>query len=457
MSRKLLSNKFVLIALVALGILLPLGMIGDLVRERAGFHEAAVADMARSSTASQRITGPVLRLPCTATSVVASDEQTADGSRERTRTEDCSGYALPDLLEVDGVMSTETRRRGIHAARFYRNALAVRARFTVPPSFGTGTPATTLEFGDATLNLGIADPRGIGRLPAARVGQHEIAFAPGSDLAVLGPGIHAALGRVQPGATIDVSFTLELRGHQRFELVPVARTNTVRLSSGWPHPSFVGDFLPLSRDIDGSGFRAEWGVANFATGLEEVFARHAFDAAPCADIGARAFGVALVDPVDVYTQADRAVKYGFLFVTLTFIALLGTEVARTLRLHPLQYTMVGVALAMFFLLLLSLAEHLGFRLAYVIAAGACVTLLATYLGAITASRAVGGVFGITLAALYALLYGILAMEDYALLSGSVFVFGVLAALMLATRHVDFYAVAERLRGQVGAEQGAGGS
>ncbi|MGE0485664.1 MAG: cell envelope integrity protein CreD [Gammaproteobacteria bacterium] len=446
MYRNLLSNKFALIGLVALGILLPLGMIEDLVGERAGFHEAAIADMARTATGSQRVTGPVLRVPCTETRVVPLANPVADGPSERTIERNCSVAVLPERLVVDGTLVTEQRRRGIHAALFYGSTLAVTARFVLPAGFGSGETDARIALGDTTLNLGISDTRGIANAPRVDRGGDFVDFEPGSALPALGPGIRADLGRLQAGQAIELSFELALRGHRQFELVPVGRETVVTLASGWPHPSFVGNYLPTAREIGDAGFQAEWAIGHFATGLDEVFAHHGLDPEFCAEITQRAFGVALVDPVDLYTQADRAVKYGFLFVALTFIALLGTEFARGLRLHPLQYAMVGVALAMFFLLLLSFAEHLGFRGAYGLASGACVALLAFYLGAITASRAVGTAFGATLATLYALLYGILAMEDYALLSGSAFVFGVLAAVMVATRHVDFYRVGERLRG-----------
>ncbi|MCP5202143.1 MAG: cell envelope integrity protein CreD [Gammaproteobacteria bacterium] len=445
MYRSLLSNKFALIGLVALGILLPLSMIEDLVGERARFHEAAITDMARTATGNQRIVGPVLRVPCTETRSMPIAHPAEDGPRERSVERDCSVAVLPELLSVDGTLVTEERRRGLHAALFYGNSLAVRARFVVPERFGVFDGDASTALGAASLNLGISDPRGIVNAPQVSVADQVVDFTPGSALPVLGPGMRAALGQLHAGQVLEVAFELVLRGHRRFELVPVGRDNQVTLGSAWPHPSFVGNYLPTTRDISADGFRAAWSIGHFATGLDELFARHGLDPEFCAEIAQRAFGVALVDPVDLYTQADRAVKYGFLFVALTFLALLGTEFARGLRLHPLQYTMVGIALALFFLLLLSLAEHLGFRSAYLAAAGASDALLAFYLGAITRSRTVGAVFALTLAALYALLYGILAMEDYALLSGSLFVFGVLAAVMVATRHVDFYALGESLR------------
>ncbi|MCO2314175.1 cell envelope integrity protein CreD, partial [Pseudomonas aeruginosa] len=210
----------------------------------------------------------------------------------------------------------------------------------------------------------------------------------------------------------------------------------------WPHPSFGGEFLPSEREITAQGFTARWQTSFFATNMEEAL-RSCVEEQRCDGFQARAFGVGLVDPVDQYLKADRAIKYALLFITLTFAGFFLFEVLKRLAVHPVQYALVGLALAFFYLLLLSLAEHVGFELAYLVSAGACVGLIGFYLCFVLRSVARGLGFSAGLAGLYGLLYGLLSAEDYALLMGSLLLFAVLAAVMVLTRRLDWYGVGRK--------------
>ncbi len=436
--RGIFSNRFFAVGLVALAILMPLNMISGLVAERQQNHRQAIADMSATSTTAQQVIGPVLVIPCRETYQVQYQDQTSDLPQWRAATRDCTRYALPTILTIKGALDGDIRSRGIHDALFYTSDLAVQAQFTVPERFGSGEARSSVELGSARLGVGVRDTRGILNVPSLLVDKRKVDFAPGAGLPVLGNGIHAELGKVLANQSIAVAFAVQLRGLEELRVVPLGRQTEVELSSKWPHPSFIGRFLPTARKISQQGFEAQWSTSQFSTGLVEIFSRHFGDTTASSEIDDVAFGVTLMDPVDIYTQTDRATKYAFLFVALTFIALLGTELARGLQLHPVQYTLVGVALAMFFLLLLSLAEHIGFALAYVVAAVGSITLLGFYLRHSLRSFAIGTGFVVTLSVLYGLLYGLLNSEDYALLAGSVFVFVVLAILMIVTRKVDWF-------------------
>jgi inner membrane protein len=241
--------------------------------------------------------------------------------------------------------------------------------------------------------------------------------------------------------TLDYQVGLTLQGTGDFEVSPVGRDSHVKLASNWPHPGFTGEFLPRAREVDDHGFAAEWQTSFFATNMEEALARCAPSAdannRSCDTFRAQHFGVSFVDPVDQYLKSERAAKYAFLFIGLTFAGFLVLEVLRRHRVHPVQYGLVGLSLALFFLLLLSFSEHIGFAAAYAVSAAACVGLITFYVRHTLASRAHAFGFGGALAALYALLYGILSSEDYALLMGALLVFGVLAAVMVLTRRVDW--------------------
>ena len=270
----------------------------------------------------------------------------------------------------------------------------------------------------------------------------SLTFRNGSGLAALADGIRAELDGVKPGPTLSLPFTLSLsvRGTECLSFIPLAETTRVGLSSAWPHPSFSGSFLPTPRDqqIGPDGFSARWEVTALAAKAPAAFVTAARDGALCEGACRESFGVRLVEPINIYSMSDRALKYGFLFVALSFAAFFLFELLKSLRIHPAQYLLVGLALALFFLLLLSLSEHIPFGLAYGIAAGASIALQGFYLSYVLHGVARGIGFAGLLAALFGALYGLLVSEDMALLIGSVLLFGLLALVMVITRRLDWY-------------------
>jgi inner membrane protein len=222
--------------------------------------------------------------------------------------------------------------------------------------------------------------------------------------------------------------------------VPVGAATSVSLSSKWPHPGFGGRILPeAGTRVSSDGFSAQWRTSHFATNLAQLHER-CLQSRQCDAFNQHALALSFVQPVDLYQTVERSVKYGFLFIGLTFAAFFLLEVLQRRAIHPVQYALVGFALALFFLLLIALAEHLGFALAYAIAASACVALNGYYIAHALQSARRGAAFGVALAALYGLLYVILRAEDHALLMGSALVFACLALAMIATRRVDWYAI-----------------
>jgi inner membrane protein len=259
----------------------------------------------------------------------------------------------------------------------------------------------------------------------------------------------STLGRV------SVEGTLELIGTDRLMFLPIGASTDVQLESDWPHPSFVGAFLPDERTVNAQGFQARWRLSRFATGIDDAIAqirdsvvRGTPSTTDTRGAEPRFFtndlGVRFVQPVDVYVQSERAVKYGMLFVFLTFVAFFLFEVLRRMAVHPIQYALCGAALALFFLLLVSLSEHLPFAVAYVLSSAACVGLLAFYVGHVLQSSTRGLMFGGLLAALYGLLYVILQSEDYALLLGAILLFVALGIVMFMTRRVDWYRLSDEV-------------
>ena len=262
----------------------------------------------------------------------------------------------------------------------------------------------------------------------------------GGDLTRFGQGISAVVPGLIAASPSEVEFKvdIELAGMERISFVPTGRETRVNLAAAWPHPSFFGKFSP-EKTIGPGDFNAEWKTSFFSTNAAQAYAVCGASA-KCEAFEANEFGVSFIQPADLYQQLERSAKYGFLFIGLTFAAFFLFETLKSLVVHPVQYGLVGLALALFFVLLVSLSEHIGFAHAYVAAAGACVGLIVVYAGAVLHSWGRAAAIGAQLAALYGVLYLLLRSEDYALLMGSLFLFGLLAATMLGTRRVDWYAL-----------------
>jgi inner membrane protein len=328
----------------------------------------------------------------------------------------------------------DERHRGLYKAQVYGLGGALRGRFEVPAD--RGLPARNVVApGRAYLVMGVSDLRGLGSRTRLQWDGAARDFAPGVPDGCLPMGIQVDLGPVSALAPGVHAFEvpLDLRGSQDLSIAPVAGRTDVKLGSNWATPSFGGRFLPTQPpQVGAQGFDASWQVSQLARNL---------DAALRPD-GGEVLSVSFIEPVNVYLKVDRATKYALLFISLTFAAFFLFEVLERLPVHPMQYGLVGVALAMFFLLLVSLSEHLPFHWAYVAASGACILLLGSYLVHVLRSRARGWGFAGALTLLYGVLYGLLVSEDNALLMGSILLFGALAAVMTATRKIDWYALGE---------------
>ncbi len=432
--------KILVVAGLALVLAIPVNMISDLVAERQARHTEAVSGIAEGWGKRQTVAGPYLALPYERHWTEVERETVGGKVREkRTERSHRDVLRLPAASvhwTIDADIGEKTR--GIYKARLYTARLAADGSFSLPARSALEDGSSRYKWGTPLLVVGISDPLGIRAAPALSAGGREYAFAPGTDDAGLTAGLHAALDSVAPGTaerTVPFSFTLELAGSEAFSLAPLGANAELSMHADWPHPSFQGRFLPASHVIRRDGFDATWKVSRFAAQGSDG-PNCAF---PCNRMG-ESIAVSFIEPVGLYQQLDRASKYGFLFLGLTFAAFTLFELLRRLAIHPVQYTLVGLALAMFFLLLTALSEHLAFGAAYALATAACVGVITAYLLRVLQSARLGLAFGAALAGLYAILYALLKAEDYSLLGGSLLLFVLLAGVMLATRRVDWYAL-----------------
>jgi inner membrane protein len=446
-----LGLKILLVLAMTLAILVPLTMIRGTINERQRYRVQAVDSIARSYAGAQSFVGPVLVVPFVET--VEVEEKDAQGVTHKVlRAQSGRWTYFPETLDLGGVLKPGTRKRGLHEVRVYEWQGQADAHFdvTVPADTDLLRPR---RIGRPWLSYGVADVRGLMGAPRLRVAGVETALEQGLG-GRDGAGVHARLAAPRAGERLAFDSRLEFvfGGTESLALVPLGKRNRVALASTWPHPQFGGSFLPRTRAIDSKGFRARWEVSSLATSAQAQYnagrtvPRVISDAAGSHGAGVDgigvegldAIGISLVDPVNVYSQADRASKYGLLFVLLTFVGFFMFELIKQLPIHPIQYGLVGLALAIFFLLLLSLSEHIAFAWAYLVASMACIGLLGFYLSHVLRSRARGLGFAAMLATLYAALYGLLVSEDNALVLGSGLLFLILAAIMVVTRKVDWY-------------------
>jgi inner membrane protein len=431
-----LLSKVLIIGMLMLLLSIPLMMVRDVIQERSANRETAAAEVARAHAGAQVLTGPVLYVPYTETYTRTVPVGDAGATREERVTQAHVAIRFPARLDTRARLNTETRWRGIFPTTVYTSTHASSGRF-VWSDVQAKEKGGQITLGQARLLMGVSDLRGLLSAPSLKWGGRALPVGP----TVSGQRMPLPLGApfdatgLKPGEALPFELQMELAGTGRIGWVPLADENSVHLQSPWPHPSFVGDFLPRTRNVGAQGFEAQWNVTSLSAQSQQQFLQQGDK--PQALEG---FAVSLDNPVDVYRMTERATKYAMMFIVLTFAAFFVLEMVRHWRIHPMQYLMIGAALVLFFLLLLSLSEHMNFVWAYLVATWACIGLLAHYLRHVLGGWRPGLLMSGLLVALYGVLYGILVSEDNALMMGSLLLFGVLSAIMVATRKVDWYSV-----------------
>ncbi len=440
--RRILLWKGLAVFGLALLLLIPLAMIQGQVEARNQRQKEVKANVAESAAGCQQVVGPLLVFTYTER-VEEADTNEKTGQITR-RIREIHGHQIvpPQELQIQGEARVEERHRGLYKAQLYHLTARLTGRFSLTPSFGMDLSGRAITPGPSFLVVGIPDLRGIRNRPQVKWEGRALDFRPGVSRSRVPMGIQADLGTLTFQDKKDFAFEipLELTGSQSLSFAPVGENTRVSLRANWPSPSFGGRFLPLDHQVGDKGFEAQWQVSSLARSLDSILKVEGHGPTE------EAFDIAFIEPVNIYLQTERAVKYGFLFVGLVFAGFFFFELLRKLRIHPMQYLLVGFALAMFFLLLLSLTEHIPFLWAYLAASAACIALLGAYLIHVLKSVAHGLGFAGGLTLLFGVLYGLLMSEDNALLMGSVLLFTALAAVMLATRKLDWYGLSGKESG-----------
>jgi inner membrane protein len=428
--------KLFLIGFLILLLLVPLLLVDLLVGEREARARAVLAEVGQLWGPEQQILGPFLVVPYTVRL------QTVQGDKRIEQVQERRAVFTPEALEVSGRAASKTLHRSIFEVPVYNARLTLSGRFAAPDMGEVAADVVSVRWRDAAFVLALSGVSGLKEAAVLKIaGAPDTPFAPSVGFYEGGlNGIHAKLGGTvvpDPGRPPQAfAFTVDLafNGSVSLSFAPVARETRVSFASDWPHPSFFGAFLPDDRRVTAAGFTAAWKVPHLARSVPEAW--------NLAEQGLQllmpyAFGVRMVSPVDFYSLVTRAMKYSIQFLALAFMAVFCLELMSRRRVHPVQYLFTGLALIFFYVLLLSLAEHLGFATAYLAASLATGVMLAVYVGAAFSSALKGLIMLAIFAAIYAILYLILQLEDYALLAGAALGFVALTAVMFATLRVDW--------------------
>ena len=448
-----LLAKAVSLAVIVVVLLTALARIGWLVDERRAYQADAERSVGQSLAGPLLVLGPFLHRACTEQWDVVSEKM-----GERTTTTERRGFtltAVPTRLAVTGDLTLEPLYRGLFKVNTYGGKLSVTAEWPQATAMAPQRtrPGSRLQCDAPFLALALDDPRAI-RSAALTIDGAARPLQAGTAHEPLARGFHAALGTaewrdkdetVQP---LAVQLQIDIVGTAAWAWVPAAGQTEVALRANWPHPSFAGRFAPAERRVEAQGFAATWRVSGLATDAAAALARggklcgnshSGGQAGECLDT----LAVNFIDPVNIYVLSDRAIKYGLLFIVVTLGAVLLVESLARRPVHPIQYLLVGAALTLFFLLVLSLSEHLPFWQASATAAAVCVLLLAYYGAHLLGGAWRGLTFGSAVAGLYGAMYLLLQMEQTALVVGSLMLFALLTAVMVATRRVDWFALFAR--------------
>ncbi|QNA90221.1 cell envelope integrity protein CreD [Massilia sp. Dwa41.01b] len=452
MQRTLLFKILTIVGLILL-ICVPLTMIENMIETRSAYRAEAVESVASSSVREQTVVGPVLVIQYTDDYEEKVDTGDPAGKAVVNRSVQREHLVFPNDLQINGKIDTFKRKRGIFNVLYYKGVHEMAGEFTVPNEsvLPRATTGSRITVNSAKIAVGIDDVRGVQRTPKLNWDGTEIGFRQGTGLRSLPSGLHANLARISLDSAdkpIRFHFSLALDGTEQQHIVPVGNNNRLTIASNWPHPAFGGQFLPMPEEQPQSspGFRRSWNISNVSNNSQAQLVE--LERAPQRRTTARtrphidAVSIAFIEPVDVYTLSARATKYGLLFVALTFAAFFMFEILKTLPIHPVQYLLVGLALALFFLLLIALSEHIAFWQAYLVASAACIVLISYYLSAVLADWRRGVGFACGLTALYGSLYGLLVSENNALVLGSLLLFAILGAIMVATRKVNWYQIGQ---------------
>lgn len=434
----IVSVKAGFILLLILLIQIPLFIINNTILERQNRYKQVVSEISQSWSEAQELMGPVLLIPYT---IPVTDKD--NNTQILVKNIICP----PESLKIKGIIKPEVRYRGIFQAVVYKSSFDIIGTFKIPSKEEINylhlTQNSHILWNSAQVSMGIKDMRRLKADINLNWNNQIINFFPGSNLPdLMLSGIHTPylnLNDYHEGSKIPFSLILHVDGSDSINFLPFGTDTHVFAQSSWPHPSFIGKFLPDQRQVGDKGFEATWEISKFGrASYPQYFTSEQINDSFKSTVKSSMFGVRFVQPVNAYRHSERAIKYGTLFIIFTFMTYFLLELITRVRIHIFQYGLVGINLCIFFLLLIALSEHIGFTKSYCI--GATLIILQISLYSLKVVKTMKRTFVITsvLTSLYIYLYIILRLEDYALFIGAIALFLALTAIMFAVRNIDWY-------------------
>lgn len=423
------SIKVVVIAFLVLLLLIPMFMIEDMIRERGRTQSEAIAEVSQKWSLAQTVTGPYINLKYP----MYYEE---NGTKRLTMG---NVTLFPDELSVDGQLKTETLQRGIYKVNVYQSELVIKGCFSSEELRKSNLSMDALQYDRAAICLNLTDMRGLSEQVSIRLNDSVYVFEPGMDgQGIDNMGVHAIvnLSALKEDGRLPYEMNIKLKGSQSISFTPLGKTTKVSLKANWNTPSFDGNFLPEKRHITESDFSAQWQVLNLNRNYSQVLVD--YPTTGIRDIKDSSFGVNLKMPVEQYQQSMRSTKYAVLIILLTFTVIFFTEIMEKTRIHALQYLLVGLALCLFYSLLLSLSEHIGFGPAYLVASVLTIALVGGYMLGIIKRKKPAFIMTGLLVVLYIYVFILIQLETYALLAGSLGLFVILAMVMYFSKKIDWF-------------------
>jgi len=417
--------KIIIIGILIVLLMIPSVWIMTIIDDREGYRQEVLSDITSKWGGNQYVAGPVLIIP-----VEFLNENTLGQKFISTK----NIFLLSESLEVESNLQPEIRYRGIYEILLYQSGMNLKGKFNLDAIEELDLMHGKIRYDKAYLEIGISDLKGLTNNLKVNWNGQEIPARTGlKEKSSVSKGLHFLIPLQKDKKEYVYSMNMNLNGSVQIRFSPTGKNTIVKISAPWTHPSFCGDFLPQQKLIDDQHFEAEWEIFN----LNRNFSHISFGTPN--NIEDNFFGVNLFYPVDQYQQTTRSVKYAFLFLSLTFVCFFLIEILSKKQIHPLQYLLVGSGIVLFYLLLLSLTEHMAFSIAYLIACISMIALIALYTKSALGEFKLTLIVSAVLLALYGFLFINLQLQDYALLVGSLGLFITLAGVMFFTRKIDWFA------------------
>ena len=419
------SVKMVIVSGLAILLLIPSFLIQDVIRERIALSQKVKNELYAQWGGKQVVAGPVLNVPFSVTEPGENNQ----GFNERHGI----AHFLPNTLKTDGVLYPETRKRGIYEVVVYEGMFKLKGSFVQPDISQLDLPNANFNWSAAYFTIGVSDMRGIKNLPELVINGQKCKVDPGvADNDLFQSGITVKANSIDLKQSMDFEIELVLNGSEDLSVEALGKTSEVTMKSDWAQPSFTGLFLPANRQVTDKGFKADWRVTHLNRNFPQQWVDRKYNTHEAK------LGVELLLPIDHYQKSMRSVKYAILFIALNFIIFIFLEIRSKARIHPFQYSLVAFALLIFYSLLTSIGEQIGFNWAYLISAVAVTLMISWYAySMLRNSRTVAWVTLLQVG-LYSFLFTILQLQDYALLAGSIGMFVILAIVMRASQHIKWY-------------------